>query len=183
MKTDARTRYTKAIIKSSFIKLLKEKPLAKVTVKAICELSEINRTTFYKYYKDAYDLLEKLEDEFLTELNQNVISSAPQNFREIFMLILVSIRANGDAYQTLFSENGDHHFPNKVFSVCYKSIASSTKKQFPHLSDCEQELAYYYIAYGCSGVIDRWISNGLETPIEEVATFAETLVLSTLKAF
>lgn len=50
MKSDARVRYTKMVIKNSFVKLLAKKPLEKVTVKEICELSEINRATFYKYY-------------------------------------------------------------------------------------------------------------------------------------
>ena len=61
MKSDARVRYTKMVIKNSFVELLAKKPLTKVTVKEICELSEINRATFYKYYCDPYDLLEKLE--------------------------------------------------------------------------------------------------------------------------
>lgn len=70
MGLDARVRYTQMVIKNSFTKLLEQKPLNKVTVKEICELSEINRATFYKYYCDAYDLLEKLESEFLSELQK-----------------------------------------------------------------------------------------------------------------
>lgn len=50
MKSDARVRYTKMVIKNSFVKLLAKKPLEKVTVKETCELSEINRATFYKHY-------------------------------------------------------------------------------------------------------------------------------------
>ena len=61
MKTDARVRYTKMIIKKSFISLLKERPINKITVKAICEMSEINRATFYKYYNDPFDLMEDIE--------------------------------------------------------------------------------------------------------------------------
>ena len=68
MKTDARVRYTKMIIKKSFISLLKERPINKITVKAICEMSEINRATFYKYYNDPFDLMEKIEEEMLEEL-------------------------------------------------------------------------------------------------------------------
>ena len=75
MKTDARVRYTKMVIKNSFVKLLQSKPLSKITVKEICDLSEINRATFYKYYCDPYDLLEKIEFEFLDELQNNVSQS------------------------------------------------------------------------------------------------------------
>ena len=81
MKTDARVRYTKMIIKKSFISLLKERPINKITVKAICEMSEINRATFYKYYNDPFDLMEKIEEDlfnlkkkFIKDL-QSVISA------------------------------------------------------------------------------------------------------------
>lgn len=50
MKTDARVRYTVHMIQNVFLELLKEKPVAKITVKEICEHAEINRSTFYKHY-------------------------------------------------------------------------------------------------------------------------------------
>ena len=43
MKTDARVRYTVHMIQNIFLELLKEKPIAKITVKEICERAEINR--------------------------------------------------------------------------------------------------------------------------------------------
>ena len=51
MKTDARVRYTVHMIQNIFLELLKEKPIAKITVKEICERAEINRSTFYKHYQ------------------------------------------------------------------------------------------------------------------------------------
>lgn len=46
------------MIRESFIQLLKEQPVSKITVTKICEMAEINRATFYKYYNDAFDLLQ-----------------------------------------------------------------------------------------------------------------------------
>lgn len=86
------------------------KSLTKVTVKEICELSQINRATFYKYYCDPYDLLEKLENDFLKELENNVGQSIQNGFQETFTYILISIKAEGELYKILFSENGDPHF-------------------------------------------------------------------------
>ena len=69
MATDARVRYTKMVITQSFIKLLGKKPLSRITVKEICEAAELNRATFYKHYLDVYDLLDKMEAQFLEELS------------------------------------------------------------------------------------------------------------------
>ena len=57
MKTDARVRYTKMVIKQCFFRLIRQKSISKITVKEICEFAQINRSTFYKYYADPYDLL------------------------------------------------------------------------------------------------------------------------------
>ena len=53
-------KYTQQAIMYSLLKLLQEKPIDKITVKDICELCEINRNTFYYYYRDIYQVLEEL---------------------------------------------------------------------------------------------------------------------------
>ena len=184
MGLDARVRYTQMVIKNSFIKLLEQKPLNKVTVKEICVLSEINRATFYKYYCDAYDLLEKLETEFLDELQSNVQESVQKGFKDTFTLIMVSIKADAKIYQTLFSENGDPHFPGRILDLCYKQyILANSDKQLLKLSPLEQTWLYYFTAQGCSGILNQWIKNGMIEPINDVADFADKLVQSTSKQF
>ena len=46
-KTDRRVKYTKQAIRDSFLKLLSEKPIEKISVTEICREAEINRGTFY----------------------------------------------------------------------------------------------------------------------------------------
>ena len=55
---DRRVKYTKKVIKDTFIDLLSEKDINKVTVSEICKIADINRATFYRYYLDVFDLLE-----------------------------------------------------------------------------------------------------------------------------
>lgn len=183
MSTDARVRYTKMVIKNSFIELLKKKPINKVTVKEICELSEINRATFYKYYCDAYNLLEKMEQEFLDELFQNICPPVQHDFKDTLTLIMVSIKANAEVYQTIVSENGDRHFPNHIFTLCYNNLAVHIEKRFPNFSPAQQKWVYYFIAQGCSGILDQWIISGMVEPIEEVVNFADKLLQHMLKQF
>ena len=64
-KTDARKRYTQMVLKQSLLKLLKEKPVNKITVKEVCELSQLNRATFYAHYSDCFALLESIENELI----------------------------------------------------------------------------------------------------------------------
>lgn len=82
---DLRVIKTKKIIKEAFFELRKKYPLEKVKVKDICEMALINKTTFYKYYMDVFDLSTELENEaieqfFLASENLDCLFSAPEKF-------------------------------------------------------------------------------------------------------
>lgn len=55
-KQDLRVRRTRRAIKQAFERLLKTRPLSKITVTDLAKEAEINKGTFYCHYKDIYDL-------------------------------------------------------------------------------------------------------------------------------
>ena len=65
---DRRTKYTKHIIEDTFLGLLEKKDIGSITVTEICEIADINRATFYRYYVDIYDLLKNIQDNFIEEI-------------------------------------------------------------------------------------------------------------------
>ena len=71
-KTDARVRYTQRVLKESFLTLLHEKPVNRITVKEVCELAELNRATFYSHYSDCFALLESIEQELIDAFRQSL---------------------------------------------------------------------------------------------------------------
>lgn len=176
MASDARIRYTKMVIKEQFASLLQEKPLNKVTVKEICERAEINRATFYRYYNDPYDLLEKIEQEFLEDMYDRLEHSVSIGFKKTFLLMLEKMKENINLYQALFSENGDRQFIEKLLILCYKKHAVNMHQKFYKLPFHQQDFLYYFIAQGCGGILTQWVAGGMEIPMEEVADFAEKLV-------
>ncbi len=72
-KVDLRVIKTMKNIRESFISLLEQKQFCDITVQNILDTALINRTTFYKYYKDKYDLAEQLSIEFL-DLSRNYLN-------------------------------------------------------------------------------------------------------------
>ena len=64
---DLRVQKTLKNIQSSFFELLEEKPLKKITIKELSEVSKINKGTFYLHYRDIYDLYESVVNQFLDE--------------------------------------------------------------------------------------------------------------------
>ena len=63
------TRFKKhrsvANIKKAFVDLLQEKPFEKIRISEIARKAGIDRQTFYLHFVDKYDLLDKMNKEFL----------------------------------------------------------------------------------------------------------------------
>ena len=53
---DIRIEKTERAIKNAFLELRSRKPLGKITVKELCSLAAINKSTFYSHYEDIYAL-------------------------------------------------------------------------------------------------------------------------------
>ena len=175
MASDARVRYTKMVIIQSFVKLLKEKSVNRITVKEICSMAEINRATFYKHYLDVYDLLNKIEEQFLSELNEVLNAREHNTLKDTLTFIMVSFKAEEEVYSSVASPNGDPAFPKKVFDACYQFVRPHAA-DLKHLTEAQREWMYCFTAYGCNGILIKWISNGMKEPISEVADFAEQLI-------
>ena len=60
---DLRIQKTEQAIKNAFIELRSTKSLEKITVKELCELAMINKSTFYSHYEDIDALSETMEQE------------------------------------------------------------------------------------------------------------------------
>ncbi len=65
-KEDRRVKYTRQVIKESFLKLLEKNSFPKITVTELCRLAEINRGTFYLHYYDMEAVLDELVNEMLS---------------------------------------------------------------------------------------------------------------------
>lgn len=80
-----RIKKTKKSIINTFLELRSKKPIEKITVKELCDKAEINKSTFYTYFKDIYDLSEHLESQIANEViaglqHKDYIFSKPDIF-------------------------------------------------------------------------------------------------------
>lgn len=183
MKTDARVKYTRMIIRKTFFELLKEKPVSKITVKEICERSEINRATFYKHYKDPFDLLEKLEEEILEHIQTMLSQRTYTDISALYVDMLNMLKENEELYRILTSIHGDRGLYSRMFESCYQQIFPLIGRRFSNLDHLKQNLLYYYISQGCSGAISYWFTHGMQESPEEIAEFISKATLSVTKMF
>lgn len=75
---DIRIEKTERAIRNAFLELRAAKPLEKITVKELCSLACINKSTFYSHYEDIYALSQMLESETITTVIK-IISSQQES--------------------------------------------------------------------------------------------------------
>lgn len=185
-KTDRRVKYTKMVIKESFIKLLKQKPISKITIKEICEDADVNRATFYAHYLDQYNLLHQIEMDLIDDINQYLDSyyfidktEAPT---EMLEKILEYIKENAELFDLLLNSNGDIQFLQEIKEVIGQrqllptTVSSSLSKE-------DAEYVFLFFANGCIGVIQKWLKNGMKKPAREMADLMLKAVINGRESF
>ncbi|KFN89551.1 TetR family transcriptional regulator [Tetragenococcus muriaticus PMC-11-5] len=136
-----RNTQTKRKIKQALIHLLSKKHLEEITVSDITRHSQINRGTFYLHYFDKYDLIEKLEEEILSNIQQ--IFDKPVEKEEENPLIpdrlildaLYYVKDDLAFIKALVEENGDPKFVST-----FKQLLTNTLKKYINLHDKSQLL-------------------------------------------
>lgn len=176
MKTDARVRYTRHMITSAFLELLAEKEISRITVKEICEKSEINRGTFYKHYQDVYDLMEKLENEALDGFEQLLYSSDEHGSVEVLITLLESLQNHSKLFHALWEHSPSKNFVSRLVDCCSR-YAFTHMDSFERdvLCDSKREHAYCYLAGGTSQMITYWLESGTKISPQELARLIDLL--------
>lgn len=163
-KDDRRVRYTKMVLKESFIKLLEKKAISQITIKEICEDADINRATFYAHYSDQYDLLKKIEDELLDNVNAHLAElDQINNMSNVLTAekIFEYIKENAKLCKLLLSERGDFSFQKKVMVLVYDKIISELTDN-KKISKEDAEYVYSFTITGCVGVVQKWFDDDMK---------------------
>jgi AcrR family transcriptional regulator len=156
-------------IKKTFIQMVIEDE--DVNVSHICHYMNISRKTFYKYFKDKYDLIQKIiyDDiieyiQYLSQVDGVQVSDA------IFVLSIVYTRIydNRVFYTKLNALKNDENIVLKIF---YDEFYKLNLKTFTPLDKKDYELEYQCVisAYAGVHIIEKWMNDGFQLKPHEVA--------------
>lgn len=156
---------TKQLLKESLLDLLDNKSLSKITIKELCEKADINRTTYYKYYLNQYDQLEKIEDEIFINMSKYVDTTSINNLENNKLMlenVLEYIEQNNREFRVLL-EKADMNFQTKCLTFIGKKIFMNNEN-----ATLDQGIKYIYTAVGSFGVISEWIKGNLKIDRKEL---------------
>ena len=153
--------FTKKAIKESFVKLLNEKPLAKISVKDIVEDCGINRNSFYYHFQDIPALLEEIITEQAEELIENypeieslekgmevATEFAIQNKMAVFHIYN---SVNRDMYEQ-YTMRLCRHVVARYLDVAFKDANVPAE---------DRELAVRLVSCALFGLVYDWLNSGM----------------------
>lgn len=179
-KVDRRVKYTKMVLKESFIKLLEEKDISQISIKEICEDADVNRATFYAHYSDQYDLLRKIEDELLHNINSHLTELDQRNNKVNAVLlaerIFEYIKENAKLCKLLLSERGDFGFQKKVMMLVYDIIIAELTDN-NKITKEDAEYVYSFTITGCVGIVQKWLDEDMKKSAHYMAEMVIKLTL------
>lgn len=169
-----RNTQTKKKIKQALTQLLRKKNLEEITVSDITRYSQINRGTFYLHYLDKYDLVEKLEEEILSNIQQILeqpVAKEEENPLIPDQLILDALYYVKDDLafiKALVEENGDPKFVSTfkklLMDTVKRHIALHETNRLP-IEKLPNDYAEEILLSSTISILLLWIKkDGKESP-------------------
>ncbi len=155
--------FTKKAIKETFIELLDERPLNKITVKDIVEACGINRNSFYYHYQDLPALLE----EITAERVQALISAHPTigSIEDSFDAALDFVLDHKRAVLHIYNSVSRDVFERYLMEVCRYVVETYAETAFAGQGPAEKEMLIRYHKCACFGHIIDWLNTGMKDDV------------------
>lgn len=166
---DRRVKYTKKVIKETFIDLLQEKDINKISVSELCQKCDINRATFYRYYIDIYDLLEKIEQELIDKLKQMLLTYKNYSIKDLVKEYLKVVLENKELIRILFTNSKNLNFLNEFIEYFYENCKLKLFDGLYYQNEEEKNLDTIFVVNGTLGIIYYWVENDFSEDIDDLA--------------
>lgn len=174
----------------ALIALLDHKDFEYITVKDVCEEAYVNRSTFYLHYTNTVDLLEEviggLNDSFASHFNsgdslEKIINTNDLNnlrlVRDEYLIpYLEFIKENKKAFKAVYKnptlfQAGQYY--TKLFNYVFVPILN----KYGLDSKWHGYIMEFYIK-GIMAMVQKWVLDDCDIPIEEVSRFIQGLIVS-----
>lgn len=191
---DRRAIRTKKMIKSALTELIDEKGFNNISVTDLTQRMDVNRGTFYLHYVDKYDLLEKIENEIIQEIEEetkhldsvNMMNIDASNEPLPFMVKLFEyFRKNSVIIKSILGPKGDPTFERKIKRFIEINLFEKQKSRNFNIDEgvISEEYFIQYILSADLGVIQYWLEKNMkESPDEMALILARMSLLGSLRA-
>ncbi len=156
----------KAII-DSFLKLLDERPLNKISIKDIVEDCGVNRNTFYYHFNDLPGLIETIIKNDADRVTREC--SGVNSLHDCLSAALQFTMSHKRAVYHIYSSASREIFEQYLMSICgyVVRIFIDNVSAGMDASQEDKELLVQFYKCECFGQIIDWLNHGMDTNTEK----------------
>lgn len=159
---------TKQDLIDAFWCLYSKKRIEKITIKEITVKAGYNRSTFYEYFTDIYDVLEQIENSIIPNLDELPPISILNRNNEVGLdMFLKLYEQNEKYYSVLLGDNGDPAFASKLKNsikpLLKKALITEVK-----FNDLEFDFVLEYILSSMISIMSYWFKNDKILPADKL---------------
>ena len=168
-------RRTKAKLKEALILCMREKPVRNITVREIVTQADLSRGTFYSYYRDVYDMVDRLEAPLLAELSAitgSVDPLSPSAAYEVILKTLLVVQSERALFGVLLGPNGSNKFTAAMSEILNGPLAASIRPLATR--EGTVRLVSGFFIKGFLGLVEEWLANDAQESPEDLAAIVST---------
>lgn len=185
-KEDVRIQRTRKLLQQALIDLTVEMGFTSITVRDITNRAMVNRSTFYRYYLDKFDLLNQYMDEVQAATREAALlaektkQSTSERVPSGLLVLVKQVEANADFYRIMLGRNGDPAFV-EGFRQNSEGRYRYLFSQHPSAADVNAppiEMKLAYISHAGVGAILWWLENDMPCSPEQLAIWLGQLSMT-----
>ena len=170
---DRRVKRTKRVLRECLFEILATKTIDEITVKELTEKADVNRSTFYFYYKDIGDMIMQIQEEIFDVFKETVVEPQAsfitvENFADYLLRFLRFCKEYEDICKFVISNDPNNFLSKKIRKTLLEHVPDSHKI----FSDTDPRR--YLTCFAVSAMWEtvlQWMYDGMTVPAEEIATF------------
>jgi AcrR family transcriptional regulator len=191
--TDPRVRRTRQVLQEALIDLAAERGFDAITVGDIARRASVNRATFYRHYRDKYDLLEQIFQEAIRQFASDlgppgevVQNIDPQNPPERWVKFFEHFAGHERLYHTLLGRKGSSWFVARMRDHFLRLLEEREQQraQLPAFqgktfeSTMPRKVAMTLMANSLISVVAWWLESGKQYSSRQIASWFLDLAIN-----
>ncbi|CAN7402729.1 TetR-like C-terminal domain-containing protein [Paenibacillus sp. LjRoot153] len=167
---DPRILRTRQLLKDAFVELLQEMDIEKISVNRMAERATINRVTFYLHYRDIPDMLEKMADEMIEDVNRilNNASACQDSTKEdwpMLVKLLEHFAEHPKFYKVVLASRRTPIFTERMLRLLTELITARIEKMGDESilakAGIQKDIAIWYGSSALIGTIVAWLRKDM----------------------
>ncbi|MEC0134151.1 MULTISPECIES: TetR/AcrR family transcriptional regulator [Paenibacillus] len=168
-KVDRRILKSKEAIKQAVIELISEKNFNQITIQDISDKANVSRRTIYLHYLDKFDLLDKLIEEHINELEELRNASVEMDFIDGGLIWFEYLESNYLFFSTMLASQGALSFRNRFLEFVMEGLKDEVTIEEGKNEGFNEEVILRFIAAAYVEVVEWWFKNEMPYPPREMA--------------